>query len=181
MRLWLLIAALSLVASGAIAQDSPAAAEASEHPDYGVSLDRIRDALADPPEAPLRGLDSMLTFRVQVREKASLEEFFKGTDFRPGPIPPGGLYAYEQQRRLFNPVDRPLMQPYAAFSGGELITIAIQNILGRYLGKAALDSLKAQNRERALANARREVNQSVEDYCAQQPKRYEVLLCNPNR
>ena len=24
---------------------------------------------------------------------------------------------YEQQRQMFNPVDRPLMQPYAAFSG----------------------------------------------------------------
>lgn len=186
MRLMLLIAAGLLAASTAAAQNPPAVAPErpigeQPLPDFGVSLERIREGLLNPPELQLRGFDRMLTFRVEVQERATFEQMFKNTDFRPGPIPPGGIYAYEQQRRLFNPVDRPLMQPYAAFNGGQLITIAIQNLLGYYLGKPALDALKEENRKRALRNAQQEVNQSIEEYCAQQPNRYEILLCNPNR
>ena len=47
---------------------------------------------------------------------------------------PPGPQTVEQQRRLFNPTDRPLQQPYAAFSAGEFFTIAIVNLVARYLG-----------------------------------------------
>ncbi len=182
----LLVAAV-LVSSSADAQDSadtpqdrPAPSGTAET-DLGVSLDNIRDGLRTPPPRPLLGLDRQVNFRIEIQQKMRLEEMFKALDFKPGPVPAGGIYAYEQQRRLFNPVSHPLMQPYAAFSGGELIVVAIQNLLGRYVGKPAIESLKDANRARAVRAARQVVDQDIETYCAAQPNRWEILLCNPNR
>jgi hypothetical protein len=175
-----------LMAPTAMAQDGPASAPEVRPgggvtwPDFGVSLDRIREGIANAPAKRILG-DRQVTFRVEVRERATFEAMFKNIDFKPGPVPAGGLYAYEQQRRLFNPVSRPLMQPYAAYSPGQFMVVALENLLGHFLVKPALEALKDENRKRALRNAQREVNLEIEAYCAQQPNRYEVLLCNPNR
>ena len=88
------------------------------------------------------------------------------------------MYGYEQQRRLFNPTDRPLQQPYAAFSGGEFITIAIENLIRAYLGDKLKDNLATRSKTRNEAQARKEVDQAVEEYCAERPDRYEIQLCN---
>ena len=90
-------------------------------------------------------------------------------DFKTGPAPPGGLYGYEQQKRLWNSVDHPLMQPYAAFSGGELITLAIENLAGKYLGGRLLSAVSAAQRARAEEAARAEVSRTIAEYCAAQP------------
>ena len=187
MRLAALLVALGIfVAPAAKAQDGPppptaiAPVGGVTWPDFGVSLDRIRDGI-NQPASRLLGLDREVTFRVEVQERANFEAFFKGTDFRPGPIPAGGLYMYEQQRRLFNPIDHPYMQPYAAYSPGQFMVVALENLLGHFLVKPALAALKEENRKRAVRNAQREVNLDIEAYCAQQPNRYEVLLCNPYR
>ena len=47
---------------------------------------------------------------------------------------PGGLYGYEQQQNMWSSVNHPLMQPYAAYTGGEFATIAIENVVGRLVG-----------------------------------------------
>lgn len=187
MRLAALLMAVGIfVARTAMAQDAPSPlpgvppASNVSWPDFGVSLERIREGIDRAPAQRLLG-DRKVTFRVQVQEKATFEAMFKNIDFKPGPIPAGGLYMYEQQRRLFNPIDRPLMQPYAAYSGGQFTIVALENLLGYFLAKPALQALKEENRKRALRNAQREVNLDIEAYCAQQPNRYEVLLCNPNR
>lgn len=87
---------------------------------------------------------------------------------------------YEQQRRLFSPTSRPLMQPYAAFSGGELITIAIQNLLGRYLGKPLVRAATNAYQSRQYDAAKEEVRRSIAEYCGSRPDFMDIRLCNPD-
>jgi hypothetical protein len=140
-----------------------------------VSLDRIREGLAQPPRTPLLdALERTPDFRVEIEERRTLEEILADLiDVKTGagPAPAGGLYAWEQQRRLFNPVDRPLAQPYAAFNSGELLTIAIENLMIKYLGGRLIDSVSAAERERAERDARAEVSRAITDYCAARPDR----------
>lgn len=170
-----------------VQQDSPKAATKDQgpakdpetkdqEPGLPVSLDKIKDALQQPPSAlTLRSLDETPTFRMQILEKQKIEEllatlFLKTT---PGPFggytPGGGLYGFEQQRQMFPAVDNPLRQPYAAFSGGELLTILIQNLVGRYLAGRAMDAISNAERTRAEAAAKEEVRNAVIQYCAAQP------------
>ena len=134
-----------------------------------VSLEKIKQALQQTPAISLRTIDERPTFRVQIRERQKIEELLATLNFKTGPTPAGGLYMYEQQRQMFNPVDRPLMQPYAAFSGTELFTILIENLVGKYLGGKAVNAVSKFERARAEANAREEVRAAVEQYCNAQP------------
>jgi hypothetical protein len=184
MRLYSLMVAAILAVPPLAAQEarpSPADAEASSRVDTAesgtdsaaglpVSVDRIRDALAAPrPKALLREMDAPADFALTVEERVILEDFFRPEDFRTGPVPPGGLYAHEQQRVLSNSVDRPLQQPYAAFSSGELVTLAIQGLLFRYLGQEVVDQAIAAGRAADEAAARETVMQAIQRYCAAQP------------
>ena len=134
-----------------------------------VSVERIKQRLQQTPAISLRTLDERPTFRLQIRERQKIEELLATLNFKAGPTPAGGVYMYEQQRQMFNPVDRPLMQPYAAFSGAELFTILIENLVGKYLGGKAVDAVSKLERARAEANAREEVRAAVEQYCNAQP------------
>ena len=89
--------------------------------DLPVSLDKIRNGLQEKPGLSLRTIDERPTFRVQILERQKIEELLATLNFKAGPTPAGGVYMYEQQRQMFNPVDRPLMQPYAAFGPGQLL------------------------------------------------------------
>jgi hypothetical protein len=181
MRLDSLTVAALLVASPAAGQTAtplPPAAAQSVAPDASVlnlnlpvSLDNIREGLARPPA--LRGLDRKPDFTVTIEEQQRLGELFRAIEFRMGPPPPGGLYAYEQQRLLFNPTDNPLVQPYAAFSGPQLITLAIENLIGRYvIGRVA-----GTQRARAERVARGEVKRAIAEFCAKQPDRARIEIC----
>jgi len=134
-----------------------------------VSLDKIREALQQTPTLSLRALDERPTFRVQILERQKIEALLASMNFKAGPTPAGGIYMYEQQRQMFNPVDRPLMQPYAAFSTGQLLTILIENLVGKYLGGKAIDAVSKMERARAEANAKEEVRAAVAHYCNAQP------------
>ena len=165
------------------AMPSPDAGKGSQAEDAGaqlpVSLDRIREGLKKPQDRTLLHTYEMKPdFSVQIQEQAHIDELMSKLDFKSGPAPAGGLYGYEQQRRLFNPTDRPLQQPYAAFSGGEFITIAIENLIRSYLGDRVKNAVNSAVRNHAEAEARKEVDQAVEEYCAQRRDRYEIQLCN---
>ena len=156
-------------------QPPASAAKDSAQSNLPVSLDKIKEALKQPPALSLRSLDETPTFRMQILERQKIEEllatlFLKST---PGPFggytPGGGLYGFEQQRQMFPAVDNPLRQPYAAFSGGELLTILIENLVGRYLGGRAIDAVSGAERARAEAAAKEEVRNAVTQYCAAQP------------
>jgi hypothetical protein len=157
------------------AQDKP---NASEKPDPNakgselnlpVSLDKIREGLQQTPALSLRAIDERPTFRVQILERQKIEELLATLNFKTGPTPAGGIYMYEQQRQMFNPVDRPLMQPYAAFGPGQLLTILIENLVGKYLGGKAIEAVSKAERARAEANAKEEVRAAVAHYCNAQP------------
>jgi hypothetical protein len=134
-----------------------------------VSLDKIREGLQQKPALSLRVLDERPIFRLQILERQKIEELLATLNFKTGPTPAGGIYMYEQQRQMFNPVDRPLMQPYAAFSTGQLLTILIENLVGKYLGGKAIDAVSKLERARAEANAKEEVRAAVAQYCNAQP------------
>jgi hypothetical protein len=184
MRLAVLLVSAVLAAVPAVAQEpAPASADTAKQTtpvnsgELPVSLGRIREALNRPQDSRLRNLDVTPDFSVQVQEQRRIDEIMSRLDFKSGPAPAGGLYGFEQQRRLFNPTDRPLQQPYAAFSGGELITIAIENLIARYLGGRALNAVTSAERSRAEAQARHDVDQAVAGYCAARPDRETIQLC----
>ena len=139
--------------------------------DLPVSLDRIKHALEQTPVQTLRGLDEKPNFKIEVREhqKFTLEDLIKSMDFKPGPVPGGGLYGFEQQRQMWPAVDNPLRQPYAAFNQGELLTILIENLVGKYLAGKAGDAISKAERARAEAQAKEEVHAAVAEYCNAQP------------
>ncbi len=138
--------------------------------DLPVSMQKIRDGVAQPgPPAPLKGLDvtSQPTFHVDVTEQQQFEEMLSKIEFEtPGPIVAGGIYTYEQQQRLFPPINNPLMQPYAAFTTGQLITLSTEALLERYAGEPALRAINAALQARAQRDARDEVARALADYRA---------------
>jgi hypothetical protein len=145
---------------------------ADQKPDLNlpVSLDRIRGALEQAPAVPLLKIDERPTFRVQILERQRIEELLATLNFKnTTPPPAGGIYMQEQQRLMFNPVDNPLVQPYAAFNQGELLTILIENLVGKYLAGKAIDAVSKTERARAEAQAKEEVRATVSAYCNAQP------------
>jgi hypothetical protein len=187
MRLFLLLLALMVAGAPVAAQDGkpsmPPTAEDAGPDELPVSLERIREGLASGPSTlSLSALEKPPDFKVEVQERRVLEEILATLDFKTGPAPAGGLYSYEQQQRLFNPVDRPLAQPYAAFSAGEAITIAIENLIGRYLGGRLAETVSSAERAKAEAAARRDVAGAIEKYCAADPERAKRLsICTSTR
>jgi hypothetical protein len=177
MRLCVLLFTAILSASPAWAQEpsSSPGPESSSSGDDGrlnlpVSLDKIRGKLEQPaPVLSLRALDERPIFRVQILERRKIEELLASLNFKSGPVPAGGLYMAEQQRVMFNPVDHPLMQPYAAFSQGELMTILVENLVGKLVAGPAVNAISKLDRARAEANAREEVRAAVGQYCNAQP------------
>jgi hypothetical protein len=180
MRLCVLLVTAILAAPAAWAQSSVEDQAEGSAPSLPVSLDKIREGLETTPVLSLRTLNEQPTFTVMIRERQKIEELLASIDFKSSsPSPAGGLYAYEQQRVMFPAVDHPLVQPYAAFSQPELLTILAENLAGKYLAGKAMQSITNAERARAEAAAREEVRAAVADYCAAQPDAGAgILICN---
>lgn len=141
-----------------------------EQPTALVSVEKIREALEQTaPSLSLRTLDERPTFRVLIQERMKIEELLATLNFKTSPAPGGGLYGFEQQRQMFNAVDRPMQQPYAAFNQSELLTILVENLMGKYLAGKAMNAISNASRARAEASAREDVRVAVEQYCNAQP------------
>ena len=121
------------------------------------------------PAQLLKGIDEKPTFRIEIQERQKIEELLATLDFKGGPTPPGGVYGYEQQRLAFPPVDNPLAQPYAAFSQGQLLTILVENIVGKYMAAGAASGIRKAMHERSEATVRREVDEAIAEYCSGKP------------
>jgi hypothetical protein len=183
MRLMALLLAASLAGRAGAAQQarpSPPAAPASTEPDatpaatrdLPVSLVKIRDGLArtTTPGFLLKGVEDTPTFRIEILERRKIEELLSTLDFKSGPKPPGGVYAYEQQRMLFPAVDNPLAQPYAAFSPGELAVVTVESVAGNMIGaRYVAKALKSAFRSYQVEAARAEVERAIAEYCASKP------------
>ena len=195
MRLIALLLTGFLIATPAMAGQAPSSppaekpspdgdAKSTPVPDLPVSLDRIREGLEKPAASGqlLRSLDKQPQpdFRVEIREKQKIDALIASLDFKSGPTPAGGLYAFEQQRMLVPPVDNPLAQPYAAFSQGQLLTILVENLVGKYLVGQSLAAISKAQRENAEAAARREVEEAIAEYCAGKTNNGAgIPLCTP--
>jgi hypothetical protein len=143
-----------------------------------VSLDKIREALEQPPAEPLKGLDEQAQFRVDIRERQKMDDLLQNMKFESGPPVPGGPYAYEQQRLLFPTVDNPLVQPYAAFNQRELLIVSAEGLASSYLVGRVIDGVGALNHAVAMAMAKEEVQQAIAEYCAAQPNGGAgILIC----
>jgi hypothetical protein len=176
-------------ASAAFAQEpsasSPAAAPESPNGDtqagdLPVSLDHIREGLKrQATDSILKRVEIPPDFRIQILEQQRINDMLSKLDFKRlnAPAPAGGLYGYDQQQRLFNSVDHPLAQPYAAFSGSELITVAVENLIARYLGGRVVNGISDAERARAEHAAHQEVDKAITDYCAARPDRSDLQLC----
>ena len=185
MRLTALAFTAILVAAPSLAQQaqpssspqssSPAKDDRDKKSDTGlpVSLDKIKKELEQPPAPTLRGLNETPTYKLEIHErpKISLEDLLRSLDFKAGPVPAGGINAAELQRQAFPPTNNPLSQPYAAFNQGELLTILVENLVGKFLAGKASNAITSSVREHALTAAREEVQQAVTEYCAAQPNR----------
>jgi hypothetical protein len=119
---------------------------ASDAPDLPVSIARIRAALERPDVLTLPRITP--DFVVDVRERQRFDKLVPPMDFRSGPVPPGGLYAYEQLQRSGVSAAQPLLL---------IDLIAIGHEISR--AHAAHEA----------ASAREEVRQAIADYCAAQP------------
>jgi len=138
-----------------------------------VSMDKIQQALSQPPALSLRGVnettaEQALHFRMEVQEHQKIEELMSTLNFKSGPAVPGGLYAAEIQRLTHGSIDHPLEQPFAAFSTSELLTITLENLIGKYLGGRAISAVTNAERLRAEHAAREEVAQAMAEFCAEQ-------------
>jgi hypothetical protein len=172
MRLRFLLVTAMLAAAPAAAQQetaSPVQDTPDARFDLPVSLDKIREGLGQTSALSLRTLDERPTFRVQIMERQKIEELLATLNFKAGPTPAGGVYWSEVQRQMFPSVDNPMRQPYAAFGQGELLTILIENLVGKYLGGKALNAVSNAERAHAESAAKEEVRQAVQTYCAAQP------------
>jgi len=134
-----------------------------------VSLDRIRGQLAKPPAEALKGLNDTAHFRVVIEERQKFQDLIASLKFDSGPPIPGGREMYEQQQRLFPSVTNPLVQPYAAFTQGELVQVLVTSMMQRLFAGRILNSITAAEREHAEARARAEASRAIADYCAAQP------------
>ena len=123
-------------------------------PNLPVSVDRIRAALERSPVQRLKTALPTPNFRVKIQERLRFEELMASLDFRSGPVPPGGLYGFEQRARLSSPWgSQPIM-------GVDLLAI------GRLFGSG----LSNAKRARAEAAAREEVRRAVDEFWIAQGK-----------
>jgi hypothetical protein len=164
MRLTILVFAAFLAARDAQAQPAPEGSFT-----LPVSVERIRAALEQPTLLSLKTLDERPTFRMQILERQRIDDLLATLDFRTTRSSPGGLYWDELQRVTWPSVDNPLIQPYAPFSGGQIVTLAIENIAGKLGAGKLMNAISSASKNRAQAAAREEVLQAIQDYCAAQP------------
>jgi hypothetical protein len=133
-------------------------------PSLPVSLDRIREALAQaPPTEPLKGLNEQPTFRLQIQERQKINQIMDSIKFDGGggPEVAGGRANYEMQRLLFPPVDNPLFQPYAVFTTGQVLTLAAEALVEKLVVQKMSRVFGGILRAQAEREAREEVARSL--------------------
>ncbi len=95
------------------------------------------------------------------------------------PVPAGGVYMAEQNRIMFPPVDNPTRQTLGAFSQSELVTILVENLIGKHLGGKALNAISKAERTGAEAAAKEDVRSAIAQYCGSQLNAgYGIQICD---
>jgi hypothetical protein len=135
-------------------------------------VERIRQALGDMRDKPLFDPNQRRPdFKVTVEEGLAIEKLLTFKDLNIPPPPPGGVYAAEIERLFNDPVNNPLTQPYAAFSGAQFATLAIEGVIGYILGTKVAGAASSAERAKAEEAARTEVARAIAAYCASRTPR----------
>jgi hypothetical protein len=138
-----------------------------------ISIDKVREGLSQAATTePRKGLTAaeQPTFRVRITEQQKFEELLAKIKWDPpGPQVAGGIYAYEQQERLFPRINNPRVQPYGAFTTGEVATLAVEALIEKYVAEKMAHVVGAAVREQAEREAREEVARALAAYRAAQP------------
>jgi hypothetical protein len=177
MRLTALVLTAALATLGAsVAAQEPAPGTPSPKDgrtlNLPVSLDKIREGLAQPaPAEPLKGLnDPPPTFKIEIREQQKFDELVSKLKFdKGGPQIVGGADAYDQYQRLFPRIDNPRVQPYGAFSTGEIMTLGVEALIEKYVAQKMAHVVGNALRAQAEREAREEVARSLTLFWASQP------------
>jgi hypothetical protein len=137
-----------------------------------ISFDKVRDGLLQTqPAEPLKGLTAaeQPTFRVHITEQQKFEDLIAKIKYDPpGPQVAGGVYYYDQYQRLFPRINNPLAQPFAAFTGGELTTLAVEALIEKYIVEKMAHVVGGALRAQAEREAREEVAHAMAAYWASQ-------------
>jgi len=179
MRLFGLFLAAIVATAPAQAQETTPVAAAVEAPkdqtpmNLPISLDKIRHSLSQAaPAEPLKGMTAaeQPTFRVTVTEQQKFEELLAKIKYDPpGPQVPGGIYYYDQYQRLFPRVDNPRVQPYGAFTTGEVGTLGVEALIEKLVAEQMAHVVGGALRAQAEREAREEVARALASYWASQP------------
>jgi hypothetical protein len=132
--------------------DLVSASEAT--PKLPVSLTRIRHALERPAPLRITLRESNADFHVEIRERPLYSPNLLGPvetlwSTATSPVAPGGLYAYEQRRRLGQSWTQPIFAV-------DLLSI----------GTAAQEAVAHARRSSAEKAARDEVRRALAEFCA---------------
>jgi len=155
MRLIALLVAAILTSVPALAwQDGPSSASSESspakdaaQPTLPVSLAKIREALAEAPAEPLKGLNEQPHFRVEIQEWQKFKSMLDTLKFDSGGPPvPGGVYGYDQQQRLFQ--------------------VMITTLMAKYFAGRIVNWVTTEERARAEAEARKEVARALNEFWA---------------
>lgn len=167
-----------LIGVPALAQEAPALptpASTAAPLNLPVSLDKIKEGLSQQLSEPLKGLNLAAadtpTFRINVTEQQKFEELLAKIKWDPpGPQVAGGIYAYEQQERLFPRINNPRVQPYSAFTTGEIATLAVEALIEKYVAEKMAQVVGTALKEQAEREAREDVARSLKSYLDAKPK-----------
>jgi hypothetical protein len=164
---------ISVLATAAFLTASSAWAQEPTPLNLPVSLEKIREGLSQPaPAEPLKGLtaDELPTFRINITEQQKFDELMAKIKFdKPGPQVAGGVYAYDQYQRLFPRIDNPRVQPYGAFTTGEIATLSAEALIEKYIVEKMAHVIGGALRAQAEREAREEVARSLAQFRAVQP------------
>jgi hypothetical protein len=138
--------------------------------DLGVSLDRVRFALAQTALPPLKIAPDTPTFRVQIVEKPpfTLPSFIETMKTPRQWVPSGGVANYE----FMNMVTPPQARPYGAFNSGELAQVAATSLVSALLMyglKRAAGYVYDQYQAGVEARAREDVKRELEEFLIEHP------------
>lgn len=164
-----------LWAGAAQSQQPKPAAESPEDQqptpgDLGVSLDRVKFALAQTALPKLKIVPDTPTFRVQVIEKRpiNLPPFIETLKIPRQWVPSGGIANYE----FMNMVTPPLARPYAAFNSGELAQVVATSLVSAlimYGLRQGAGYVRDWYRESLEARTREDVQRELEEFLLEHP------------
>lgn len=125
----------------------PATVQSASVARLPVSVDRIKRDLVKPVGPIVQSLSRPVeqpVFHVVIQEKRLwVERSYTEARSAAGPVPRGGLHAYEQMLRTTPPEFRP----YAGFGPGQLLWIAADTLFNDWVTRKVIEEVKQKRKQ----------------------------------